>query len=193
VLETFTQLDERVGPAMVPRVPGLALRRAHAVDHPVDHVLEPRAVEIRELTADREHPPVGLPPHPQAPRRTPCPRLVHRGRALCAHHRRQIDRRHLRSPPRPLRVAGLVGQLRDRPQLLPTQHTRIRRRRDLRQRLQRPRGLHRLASLPAPPPANGAAHPPTRRAARPTMRSPGVAADRDARSRRTCTHPTTRV
>ena len=60
---------------MVSGVPRLAFRRAHAVDHPVDRVLEPGAVEVRELTADREHPAVRLPPHPQPSRLASAPGL----------------------------------------------------------------------------------------------------------------------
>ena len=47
VFETFGQLDERVGTAMLPRVPRLTFRGTHAVDHPVDRVLETRTVEVR--------------------------------------------------------------------------------------------------------------------------------------------------
>ncbi len=218
VFEAFGELDERVGTAVCPRVPRLTFGGTHAVDHPVDGVLEPRPVEIRQLTADREHPPIRLPPHPQ----TPAP---HAGRglrpswgALRAHHPRQIHRRDMRRPPRPLRVARLVRQLRDRPQLLATQRARIRRRRDLAAATPTParsrpsrapcaptphppppptrptRPAHRAPGSPrAPPPATAAAHAPARTAAPPTTRSPGGAADRDTRSRRTWTHPTTGV
>src|SRR4026207_1499569 len=118
---------------MLPRVPRLTFRGTHAIDHAVDGVLEPRTVEIRELTADREHPPIRLPPHPQPSRGAAGPGLLPRGGGVAwapsapgggrsrAPHRPQTPRRTMRRPPRPLRITRLVRQLRDRPQLLPTQ------------------------------------------------------------------------
>ena len=143
-----------------------------------------------------------------------CPRILRRRFHRVACQPGQLDRRHVRCPPRPLRIGVLVGQLGDRAQLLRTQRTFVRGGRDLGQRLQPSRGLDRVTrrsaptrhdhpasdrSAPArrgsarsraPRPAPGVAHRSTRRAAPPTAPSASTAARRGDRRSRTCTDQT---
>jgi len=89
-----------------------------------------------------------VPPHPQRPGLAPPPRLGDRRLGLGAGHPPEIDRRHVRGPRSPLRVSGLVGELRDRGELLVRQGAVVRSGRDLRQGLQRTGGLDCLAHRP---------------------------------------------
>ena len=76
------------------------------------------------------------------------PTLLHRRLRLLTRQTRQISRRHIRRPHRPLGIARLVGQLHDRTQLLGAQRPGMRRRRDRGQRLERARGLDLLPHRP---------------------------------------------
>ncbi len=63
-------------------------------------------------------------PRPQMPRRMAGLTILHRRLRLLPRHPRQIGRRHVRRPPRPLRIRLLIGELHDRTQLLGAQRAR---------------------------------------------------------------------
>ena len=67
-----------------PRLPGLALRRLHPVDHLVDHPLEERAVDIGEREPAVEHARVLAPPEPETAGLAPGPALLGRGCVLAS-------------------------------------------------------------------------------------------------------------
>ncbi len=133
---------------MLEAVPHLAPRGLHLLGQLGDRRLELGAHHVGQLPVHVQHPFVGCPPHPHRPRRIAGPRVL-RGRLRRAPRQaRQIRRRHLGRPPRPLRITRLVRELRHRAQLLGTQGAVIRRRRDLGQRLEAPRRLHLVTHRP---------------------------------------------
>ena len=62
------QLDQRVGLAMLQRIPGLALVGAELFGHVVQDLLDQDPVEIGEPPPARGHAPLGLTPHPDVAR-----------------------------------------------------------------------------------------------------------------------------
>ena len=133
---------------MLETVPALPLGRLHLLGQLLDRRLELGAHHVGQLPVQVQHRRVGRPPHPHPPRLVPLARVLRGRLRRVPRQARQIRRRHLRRPPRPLRITRLVRELRHRAQLLGTQRTVIRRRRDLGQRLEAPRRLHLVTHRP---------------------------------------------
>ena len=209
------QRDQRIRSPLLERRPRLTLLGLHLLGQLVDGRFELRAHVVGQLTPELQHRRTPAPPHPQLTRREPRPRIFRRRLRHPPRLTSELQRIHVRCPPRPLAIRLPIGQLHHRRQLLVGQTTLHRHRRDRRQRLQRPRRLHLVAHHPrrlavrahrGVDPTALVEHPhdrqflgveltllrrPPRDDATPTTPSNGSGTRRPAR--RTCTDPTTGV
>ena len=154
----LAQLYECVGASPSSCLPGLTFDRLHLIDDPIQHRLDHCAVDVGEREPSVEHPAVSIPPEPQAPRRAPCTRIVHR-RLLNRASRTGPDP----SAPCAAPVPPTPHHSTDPPTASPdpaarvAQRTRVRRRRDTGKILERG-----VPSRPSHAPTGPTPHPPPR-------------------------------
>ena len=152
----------------------------------LDRRFERGAHHVGQLAVEVQHALVRRPPHPQAPRLVP---LTANPPSTASTAFRaepgQLDRRHVRRPPRPLRIAELVRQLRDRAQLLRAQRTRRAPRRRSRATTRSPARCRACPARSAP------THPPPRRSHRSDPARPAPATPRALSYATAAAHPPT--